>query len=77
MKMTDITKKRIRYEILEDVESMLMRRVEDLERDNEYNRDPENWGGLDEMPEWRKDDLDTNTFRINEIQDIIKALSKL
>ena len=77
MKIGEIAKKRMRYELLEELENYLNRKIDELNRDNEYNADPENWGSSEEMPEWRKEDIEQNNFRIKEAEDIIKALAKM
>ena len=76
-KLGEIAKKKMRYEILEELENYLNRKIDELNRDIQYNSDPENWGTSEEMPEWRKEDNEMNNFRIKEVEDIIKALAKL
>lgn len=75
--MSEIAKKKIRYELLEQVEEYLNSKIESFRRDIEYNTNPDNWNGNEEIPEWRLDENRKMEARIKEAQDIIKGLLKL
>lgn len=72
--MSDLTKKRMRYEILEDVETFLQNRIKSCEEEIEWRSQPDDDGNI---PEWRQEEIRKNRDKISEIQDVIKALPKL
>lgn len=72
--MSDLTKKRMRYEILEDVETFLQNRIKSFEEEIEWRSQPDDDGNI---PEWHQEDIRKNRDKISEIQEVIKALPKL
>jgi len=72
--MSDLTKKRMRYEILEDVETFLQNRIKSCEEEIEWRSQPDDDGNI---PEWRQEEIGKNRDKISEIQEVIKALPKL
>lgn len=75
--MSELKKKRIRYEILEDIESWLENRIKGLEDDIAYNSadDCKNEDGV--LPEWRVESIRNDQMKIAECRDIAKCLLKL
>lgn len=75
--MSELKKKRIRYEILEDIESWLENRIKGLEGDIDYNSadDCKNEDGV--LPEWRVETIRDDQMKIAECRDIAKCLLKL
>lgn len=75
--MSELKKKRIRYEILEDIESWLENRIKALEEDIDYNSgdDCKNEDGV--LPEWRVESICNDQMKIAECRDIAKCLLKL
>ena len=73
--MSDLKKKRMRYEVLEEVESFLLNRVKSHEEDIEWKSAPREDGSP--LPEWRLEEIQDHKDKIAEIREVIKALSKL
>ena len=72
--MSELKKKRLRYEILEETESFLLNRIKSLEEEVEWKSQP---GDDGEIPEWRLAGIQDDKDKIAEIREVIKALSKL
>ena len=72
---SELTKKRMRYEILEDMESFLQQRIKGREEEIEWRENLADEGG--EIPDWRLDEIQDLKDRIAEIREVIKALPKL
>lgn len=72
--MSELKKKRMRYEILEETEKFLLTRIESLEQEIAWRSESENDG---EIPEWRLDEIQERKDKIAEIKEVIKSLSKL
>ena len=75
--MSEMKKKRMRYEILEGIESWLENRIKGLEDDIDYNSadDCKNADGV--LPEWRVENIRDDQMKIAECRDIAKCLLKL
>lgn len=73
--MSEIRKKRIHWEVLEDVESFLRNKAEQLQQDADYNREQTDDEG--NLSEWRQESIRASEEKIAGIQDIIKALAKI
>lgn len=75
--MSEMKKKRMRYEILEGIESWLENRIKGLEDDIDYNSadDCKNEDGV--LPEWRVESIRDDQMKIAECRDIAKCLLKL
>lgn len=72
--MSELKKKRMRYEILEDVEKFLLNRIKSCEEEIEWRSAREEDG---EIPEWRKEEIKEKEDQISEIKEVIKALAKM
>ena len=73
--MSELKKKRLRYEILEEAEGFLLTRIKSLEEEIEWKSRPED--DSQEIPEWRLAGIQDDKDKIAEIKEVIKALSKL
>lgn len=74
--MSEISKRKLKYEIMEEIENYLNRKVEEMKVENEYNTNPENWSD-GEIPQWRLDDVEVNKVRMAIIGDILNGLLKI
>ena len=74
--MSEIGKRKLKYEIMEEIENYLNRKVEEMKVENEYNTNPENWSD-GEIPQWRLDDVEANKVRMAIIGDILNGLLKI
>ena len=72
--MSELKKKRMRYEILEETEKFLLTRIESLEQEIAWRSEP---GDDGEIPEWRLDGIQEDKDKIAEIREVIKSLAKL
>ena len=75
--MSELKKKRMRYEILEDIESWLNSRIKSLEENIDYNSSEDCKGPDGLLPEWRVESNRDDEMKIAECRDIAKALLKL
>lgn len=73
--MSELKKKRMRYEVLEEVESFLLNRIKSHEEEIEWKSAPREDG--EALPEWRLDEIQDHKDKIAEIKEVIKALAKL
>ena len=72
--MSELKKKRMRYEILEETEKYLLTRIESLEQEIAWRSE----GGEDgEIPDWKLSAIQEDKDKIAEIREVIKALAKL
>lgn len=74
--MSEISKRKLKYEILEGIENYLNGQMENMKTENEYNENPENWAD-GEIPKWRLEDVETNKAKMAIIDEIMKGLLKL
>lgn len=74
--MTEIGKRKLKYEIMEEIENYLNRKVEEMKTENEYNTNPDNWSD-GEIPQWRLEDVEANKVRMAIIGDILNGLLKI
>lgn len=74
--MSEIGKRKLKYEIMEEIERYLNSKVEQMQSENEYNTNPENWSD-GEIPQWRLDDVEANKVRMAIIGDILNGLLKI
>lgn len=74
--MSEISKRKLKYEILEGIENYLNGQMEIMKTENEYNANPENWAD-GEIPKWRLEDIATNKTKMEIIDEIMKGLLKL
>lgn len=74
--MSEIGKRKLKYEIMEEIERYLNSKVEQMQSENEYNTNPENWSD-GEIPRWRLEEVETNKIRMEIISDILHGLLKL
>lgn len=72
--MSELKKKRMRYEILEDVEKYLQTRIKGYEDEIEWRSAHEEG---EEIPEWRLEEIQDRRDQISEIKEVIKALAKM
>lgn len=72
--MSELTKKRMRYEVLEDIEQFLLRKIDSLEVDINWKSQTDESG---EIPDWRKEEIANELDKISEIKEVIKVLPKL
>lgn len=75
--MSEIKKKRIRYEILEDMEDFLNRKIAGFQEEISYHSGDDARDENGELPEWRRRDIQICEAKISECRDLIKALLKL
>lgn len=74
--MSEISKRKLKYEILEGIENYLNGQMEIMKNENEYNENPENW--VDgEIPKWKLEDMEQNKAKMAIIDEIMKGLLKL
>ncbi|MBQ2005569.1 MAG: hypothetical protein II219_02050, partial [Alphaproteobacteria bacterium] len=69
-------KRKLKYEIMEEIERYLNSKVEQMQSESEYNTNPENWSD-GEIPQWRLDDVEANKVRMAIIGDILNGLLKI
>lgn len=74
--MSEIGKRKLKYEIMEEIENYLNRKVEEMKTENEYNMNPDNWSD-GEIPRWRLDGVEANKVRMAIIGDILNGLLKI
>lgn len=74
--MSEIGKRKLKYEIMEEIENYLNRKVEEMKTENEYNTNPDNWSD-GEIPQWRLEDVEANKVRMAIIGDILNGLLKI
>lgn len=74
--MSEIGKRKLKYEIMEEIERYLNSKVEQMQSENEYNTNPDNWSD-GEIPQWRLDDVEANKVRMAIIGDILNGLLKI
>jgi hypothetical protein len=73
--MSELKKKRMRYEVLEDVESFLLNRIKSHEEEIEWKSAARDDG--EPIPEWRLEEIQDHKDKIVEIKEVIKSLAKL
>ena len=76
-KMSDLKKKRMRYELLEDMEDWLNNRIAYMESDIALNSSDDCLDEDGKLPEWRLDAIDELQMTIDECREIQKYLLKL
>lgn len=74
--MSEIGKRKLKYEIMEEIENYLNNKVEQMKVENEYNTNPDNWSD-GEIPQWRLEDVEANKVRMAIIGDILNGLLKI
>ena len=72
--MSELTKKRMRYEILEEVECFLHNRIKSCEEEIEWRSAREDG---EELSSYQKDEIQKKQDEIAEYREVIKALPKL
>lgn len=73
--MSDLTKKRMRYEILEEVERFLLNRISSVEEEIEWKSAAREDG--EPIPDWRMEEIKDHEVKIAEYREVIKVLPKL
>ena len=73
--MSDLTKKRMRYEILEEVEQFLLNRISSVEEEIAWKSEPREDG--EPIPDWRMEEIKGHEAKIVEYREVIKVLPKL
>lgn len=74
--MSEIGKKRVKFEILEDMENYLNRMIESIQTDIDYDMNPENYSdGV--VPDWRLDEVKQRKIKLEVMEDVRKGLLKL
>lgn len=72
--MSDLTKKRMRYEILEEVETFLLNRIKGCEEEIEWRSAREEG---QELSAYMLEEIQKKRDEIAEYREVIKALPKL
>lgn len=73
--MSELTKKRMRYEILEEVECFLLNRIKGCEEEIEWKSAARDDG--EPIPDWRKEEIKDHEAKIVEYREVIKVLPKI
>lgn len=74
--MSEIGKKRVKFEVLEDLETYLNRQIESIQSDIDYDLNPENYSdGV--VPEWRQDGVREKKIKLEAMEEVRKGLMKL